>query len=246
MEITARRHGRLRVGSFPTALATFVPSALAAFKKRYPDVTLTVVDDHLQRLLPRLHDAELDLAIVFDDGTEPGDSIADLERVHLFDDAYRVALPAGHRLARTGRSVDLVALSKDAWIGGGPGSAWFRIVRRACGRAGYDPGVTLRTDDYVAVQSFVAAGLGVAVLPGLALEHPVAGIEVRPLRAHVPTRRLWAAWLPDSYPTPAAQGMTDLLAIEGHSMASRARAAGQRRKGAAREAGSPSAAGGPR
>jgi DNA-binding transcriptional LysR family regulator len=202
IEITARRHGRLRVGSFPTALATFVPSALAAFKKRYPDVTLTVVDDHLQRLLPRLHDAELDLAIVFDDGTEPASRAANLERVHLFDDAYRVALPMGHPLARTGRAVDVVALDKEAWIGGGPSSAWFLIVRRACGQAGYDPGVTLRTDDYVAVQSFVAAGLGVAVLAGLALAHPVSGIEVRPLRARVPTRRLWVAWLPDSYRLP--------------------------------------------
>ena len=46
MEMTARRHGRLRLGSFPTALATFVPPALATFWKRYPKVTLTVVDDH--------------------------------------------------------------------------------------------------------------------------------------------------------------------------------------------------------
>ena len=211
MEMTGRRHGRLRLGSFPTALATFVPPALATFWKRYPTVTLTVVDDHMQRLLPRLHDGELDLAIVFDDSRSPAPTGTHLDQVHLFDDAYRVALPAGHRLARAGGALDLDALKKEAWIGGGASSAWFRIVRRTCGEAGYDPRVILRTDDYIAVQSFVAAGIGIAVMPGLALEHPVTGLKVRELRTHVPSRRVWAARLSDSYPTPAAQGMTDLL-----------------------------------
>ena len=51
-EITGRRNGRLRFGSFPTALATFVPAALARFQRQHADVSLTVIDDHLQRLLP--------------------------------------------------------------------------------------------------------------------------------------------------------------------------------------------------
>ena len=71
MEITAKRTGRLRLGSFPTALATFVPAVLGAFRRAHPEVAVTVVDDHLQRLLPRLELAELDLAIVFDHHTPP-------------------------------------------------------------------------------------------------------------------------------------------------------------------------------
>ncbi|HEY1004780.1 MAG TPA: LysR family transcriptional regulator, partial [Streptosporangiaceae bacterium] len=65
-EISGRRHGRLRFGSFPTALATFVPAALARFQRQHADVSLTVIDDHLQRLLPRLDDGELDLAIIYE------------------------------------------------------------------------------------------------------------------------------------------------------------------------------------
>jgi len=61
-KIAHRRHGRLRFGSRPTALATFVPRALTRFQQREPDVSLTVIDDHLQRLLPRLHDGQLDLS----------------------------------------------------------------------------------------------------------------------------------------------------------------------------------------
>src|ERR671935_2502243 len=57
-EIAGRRRGRLRFGSFPTALATFVPQAFARFRRRHAEVTLAVVDDHLQRLLPRLATGE--------------------------------------------------------------------------------------------------------------------------------------------------------------------------------------------
>lgn len=89
-EITGRRQGRLRLGSFPTALATFVPAALARFRQKQPAVALTVIDDHLQRLLPRLDDGELDLAVIYDHDALPEVTARDdLERVHLCDDQYR-------------------------------------------------------------------------------------------------------------------------------------------------------------
>jgi DNA-binding transcriptional LysR family regulator len=211
MEITGKRTGRLRLGSFPTALATFVPAVLGAFRRNHPDVALTVVDDHLQRLLPRLELAELDLAIVFDHHLSAGQASGHLDRVHLFDDPYRLALPCGHRLGRAGRAVRLGDLETEDWIGGGPGSAWFRPVRSACADAGFDPHLVLSSDDYVACQSFVAAGLGVAVMPGLALEHPLPGVDVVELLGHVPTRRIWAAHLSDSFPSPATLEMAKLL-----------------------------------
>src|SRR5262245_35057003 len=65
-EIAWRRRGRLRVGSFPTALATLAPPAFAHFRERLADVLLLVVDDHLQRLLPRLEAGELDLALIYE------------------------------------------------------------------------------------------------------------------------------------------------------------------------------------
>ena len=52
-----RRRGRLRLGAFPTALATFLPPVLARFKRQYPTVRLTVVDDHVPRLHTRLSEA---------------------------------------------------------------------------------------------------------------------------------------------------------------------------------------------
>src|SRR6476660_2646885 len=59
-ELAGRRNARLRLGGFPTALATLVPGALTAYRRARPDVTLSVVGDHMQRLLTRLHGGELD------------------------------------------------------------------------------------------------------------------------------------------------------------------------------------------
>ena len=223
-EIAHRRHGRLRFGSFPTALATFVPRVLARFQQREPDVSLTVIDDHLQRLLPRLHDGQLDLAVVYDHDAVPIPAAEDLDLVHLLNDAYRVVLPSGHRLSRSGRSIALTDLRGENWIGGGPSSTWFRIVRHSCNELGFDPRVALISDDYRAVQAFAAADLGVAVVPGLAATAALRGVEVRKIRNVVPTRRIWAARARDSFPTPATVAMIEML-----QAATRDDAAGGRR-----------------
>ena len=146
-EIAGRRAGRLRFGSVPTALTTFVPAALARLRSQQPAITLTVVDDHMQGLLPRLADGELDLAVIYDHQVLPEITNAALGRVYLFDDAFQVVLPRGHRLARSGAALDLPALAEEAWVGGRAGSAWFRIVRQAGRAAGFDPPVALTSDD---------------------------------------------------------------------------------------------------
>jgi DNA-binding transcriptional LysR family regulator len=212
-EITGRRNGRLRFGSFPTALATFVPAALARFQRQHADVSLTVIDDHLQRLLPRLDDGELDLAIIYDHPALPEVSSRHHDRVHLLDDAFQAVLPRGHRLARSGHDVSLTDLAGETWVGGGPASAWFRIVRHTCRAAGFDPRVALTTDDNVAVQAFAAAGLGVAVIPGLAIAHALPHVEVRPIRGLAPVRRIWAARPRDPFCPAAARAMIDTLQL---------------------------------
>src|SRR5919198_5037137 len=97
-EIARRRHGRLRFGSVRTALSTFVPAAFADFRRKHPEVTLTVVDDSLQRLLPRIEAGELDLALIYDHDALPDVAARDFERIPLLDDPFQAVLPAGHRL----------------------------------------------------------------------------------------------------------------------------------------------------
>jgi DNA-binding transcriptional LysR family regulator len=78
--------------------------------------------------------------------------------------------------------------------------AWFRIVRHACRTVGVDPRVALSSDAYRAVQAFVAAGLGVAVIPGLAVARAAPGVETRRLRVGAPARRICAVHPDGSLP----------------------------------------------
>jgi DNA-binding transcriptional LysR family regulator len=212
-EIAGRRRRRLRFGSFPTALATLVPPAFRRFRRGHADVALTVVDDHLQRLLPRLEARELDLALIYEHEALPEIGARDLDRTPLLEDVYRVVLPPRHRLARRRRPLELADLAAEPWIGGAPTSAWFRIIRHGCSAAGFTPEVAFASDDNVGVQALVAAGLGVAVIPGLAVVHPRPGIEVRSLAAGAPVRHILAARPRDGAASPAVAAMLDSLRV---------------------------------
>ena len=218
-EIAGRRHGRLRFGTFPTALATLVPPAFAAFRREHPEVTLTVVDDHLQRLIPRLEAGELDLALIYDHQAIPDIGARDLERIPLLDDVFQAVLPAGHRLARRRRALELSELSGVPWIGGAPTSAWYRIAIDACRRAGFTPQADFASDDHIAVQALVAAGLGVSVIPGLAVVHPLPGLAVRKLSSGAPRRHISAARPRDAYHGAPVVAMIDSLRRASHALA---------------------------
>jgi DNA-binding transcriptional LysR family regulator len=209
-EIAGRRAGRLRLGSIPTALATFVPAAFRQFRRRHGEVTLTVVDDPLQRLVPRL-ESELDLALIYEHPALPEIAALDLDRTPLLDDTFQVALPSRHRLTRRRRPLALADLAGEEWIGGSPTSAWFRIVTHHCRAAGFIPRSGYAADDNVAVQALVAAGLGIAVIPGLALAHPRPGVEVRSLGADAPVRVIEAVRARDGYRSPPVSAMLECL-----------------------------------
>jgi DNA-binding transcriptional LysR family regulator len=176
-------------------------------------VALTVVDDHLQRLILRVDAGELDLALIYDHPALTEIATRDLHRAPLFDDVYRLVLPAGHRLARARRPLELSDLRDEPWIGGAPTSAWYRIVVHACRLAGFVPEVSFASDNHIAVQALVAAGLGVSLIPGLALLHPLPGLEVRTLASGAPVREISAARPRDGYDGPSVMAMLDCLRI---------------------------------
>jgi DNA-binding transcriptional LysR family regulator len=207
-EIARLRRGRLRLASFPTAIATLVPAAIARFNQRHPDVDVTVADDHQQGLLARLARWELDLALIYDHEALP-EPEERLERTSLLDDPFDLVVPDGHRFAgRT--SVALEALAEATWIGGTPDGAYARIVLHSCRIAGFEPRVTFGSDDYNAVQAFVAVGLGVAILPRLALTLLRPGLA-RVALNDPPVRRVAAARLAASFRSAATSSMLDVL-----------------------------------
>jgi DNA-binding transcriptional LysR family regulator len=207
-ELAGLRRGRLRLAGFPTAVETLVPRAVARFHQRHPDVALTVLDDHGQGLVPRLARWELDLALIYEHQALPEPDV-ELERTHLLDDPFDLAVPDGHPLAgRT--SVALEELADETWIGGAPGSAYGAIARHCCRAAGFEPRFAFGSDNYNAVQAFVAVGLGIALLPHLALIFTRPGLRRVRLSAP-PARRISAARLAASYRTAATTSMLSEL-----------------------------------
>ena len=207
-EIAGRRRGRLRFGSFPTALATLAPPSVSAAPAPGGDAD---GGRHHLRLLPRLEGGEIDLGLIYEHEALPEIASRHLQRTGLFADEYRAVLPARHRLTRRRRPLDLADLATEPWIGGAPDSAWFRVARHACREAGFTPRVGFASDDYIAVQALVAAGLGVSLIPGLAVGHPLPGLEVRALAAGAPVREISAARPRDGYDGPAVVAMLDSL-----------------------------------
>lgn len=188
-ELLGRQRARLRVGAFPSALTTFVPTALRRFRRMRPDIEMSLVDAHMPQLLGLLDSGVIDLAVVYGAGDSAGPAAGPLD--HLCDDAYQVVLPRGHVLARRS-AIHLRELAGEQWIGSRSSATWFRIVIDACRAEGFVPKVALTTDDYLGVQAMVASTLGVAVVPGLAVR-PSRQLVALPIAGRTVVRRIWAA-----------------------------------------------------
>jgi len=207
--------GRLRMASFPTAGATLMPLAIARFRAGHPGVELSLAEDEPELVAPRLRDGELDLALLFEfpDGDGSGGSSFGngLERTHLLADPMHAVLPAGHRLARK-RALRLEDLRDEAWVQTSAESPCARHVVRCCHAAGFEPQVSFESDDYLTVQGLVAAGVGVALVPRLALG---AGAHestvVRALASPEPVRHVIAATAAGPSAAPAAVAMLAIL-----------------------------------
>jgi DNA-binding transcriptional LysR family regulator len=202
--------GELRLASFPTAGATLMPLAIAAFRSAHPQVTLSLVEGEPEELIPRLRDGEFDLGLIFEfEGT--GELGPGLRSAPLFEDPMKLALPKGHRLARK-EQVTLADLSDDAWVQTSEASACARHVVRVCRAAGFEPRVSFESDDYLTVQGLVAAGVGVALIPQLALSQTVSyDIAVRELQPDGPVRHVVVATPGTGVSLPAAAAMLEIL-----------------------------------
>ncbi|HEU4657029.1 MAG TPA: LysR family transcriptional regulator [Capillimicrobium sp.] len=208
--------GLLRIGAFSSACTSFVPAALASFEARHPGIDVRLEGLESEPALHRLRAGELDLAVVWslDGPAAPGPGDGVFERRHLADDHYRIALPARHRLARR-RRVELADLAGERFsgpVGGDPGAdAYLRWLRDACAAAGFEPDVAYEVVDVTIARAFVAAGLGVAVLPELTLGNTGADVVVRELPGSNPFRAVYGVWRAGRR-IPAVAPMLDALA----------------------------------
>ncbi len=207
--IAGLRGGRLRVASFPTAGATLMPLAIATFRSSYPDVELTLAEGEPQDVLPRLRAGELDLALLFEFAEETP-LYENMTKVELLEDPMYLALPRDHALAKKAK-LRLQDLRKEAWVQTSQASPCARHVVRRCHAAGFEPNVSFESDDYQTVQGLVAAGVGVALIPELALSVVREDIAIRTLSPSPPVRQVIAAAPVGAGLVPAAPAMLRIL-----------------------------------
>ena len=163
--------GRIRLAAFPSAVAALVPGVLDVVSQQYPGLEVELVDAEPPGALDALRRGRVDAALSFsyiDDDAGP-----ELRTVRLLDDVlYLVTHRGGIKNIADG--------AQCRWV---TGCARCHEELIAVGRAnGFSPETAYASDDYVAVQALVAAGVGAALLPGMALcayRHPA--VEVRAL-----------------------------------------------------------------
>jgi DNA-binding transcriptional LysR family regulator len=208
------RGGRLRIASFPSAGATLIPQAVAAFRQMHPDVELSLAEGEPEEIAPRLRAGEFDLALLFE-FSEHESQFSGLAATALIHDPLWVVLPAGHPLARK-PGLGLLDLRGEDWVQTSAASPCARHVVRVCVEAGFEPRVSFETDDYETVQGLVAAGVGVALVPRLALSHRQPGLVVRKLEPASPARLIFAATVDEPGVLPAAEVMLKILSDRSH------------------------------
>jgi DNA-binding transcriptional LysR family regulator len=208
--IAAGHGGQLRTAAFPTAGAALMPAAIAAFRASHPGVDVTLAEGEPEEMAPRLRAGEFDLALLFEfEGV--GEKLgAGLRRFELFDDPLHLALRSDHPLASRKR-LRLEDLREESWVQTSAAGACGRQVLRSCHAAGFEPSVAFESDDYQTVQGLVAAGIGIALIPQLALATLRPEIRVRALHPASPARRILAATPRAAAVTPAVATMLDVL-----------------------------------
>ncbi|MFG2195299.1 LysR family transcriptional regulator [Streptomyces sp. NPDC048639] len=223
--IAGLRAGRVRLVSFPSGSSTLVPTALAEMRAAHPGIQVSLVEAEPPRSVEMLRAGDCEIALAFryprvrgaDPAAVPVGAVPeghwgrdDVVVRPLLTDRLVGVVPEGHAFAGADR-VRIEELAGESWIAGCPRCR--RHLVEVCESAGFTPRIDFATDDYPAVIGLVGAGLGVAVLPALALESVrgkgVVTVEVEP----AVEREVVALTLPDLAHVPAVEAMLERLAL---------------------------------
>ncbi|MDP9864201.1 MULTISPECIES: LysR family transcriptional regulator [Streptosporangium] len=182
----------LTVATFTSGGRYLLPAALARFTADHPEVELTVLEHEPEGSLPMIREGRADIALAYHFDSPPPVRPGDRSRLTwtpLMEDPMSVVVPAGHRLA--GRaSVDLAEIVAERWVLGCLKTGDF--LHRYATLAGSELRVSASTTDYFFAQVLVAAGVGIAMIPEVALR-PSAELVAVPVGPPRPARYIGVA-----------------------------------------------------
>ncbi|MFI6758039.1 LysR family transcriptional regulator [Micromonospora sp. NPDC050417] len=180
--------GTVRVASFPSAAGALVAPAAARAMAEHPDLDVRVIEAEDQQSQLDLRSATIDIAVLQEYDHVPAARFSGLERHPITTDPMHLITPS-----RWGRATRRLADLPDVpWVASAEHTPCGRSTLRACHLAGFEPDIRHRAIDFALTLDLVAAGLGAALVPGLALRNVPAGVDVRPLDEPVTGRQIFA------------------------------------------------------
>ena len=203
--LAGQRREHIRLGAFPTALASFVPSAVARLRLAHDDLRVRLGEVTPSNLEARLLGGDFDVAISYQDATTERREIRGAERIDLMPDTFLIGLPPEHRLAGPTAPISLKELADDDWIL----ASTEGFLVQACREAGFDPRVVAITSEPLATRGLILRGIGVGWVPSL-LVGDYAGVAIRPVMERIRRRDIYAL-LPPGDRHPRARQVIDAL-----------------------------------
>jgi LysR family transcriptional regulator, hydrogen peroxide-inducible genes activator len=156
--------GPISVGVIPTIAPYFMPTRIAMFSRQYPEAALSVVEDVTVRLMDRLRAGLLDMAVM----ALPARG-HDLECYPLRTERLFAILPKGHRLGKK-RSLMMKELREEPFLLLRDDHCFRETSIEICKRARMMPQVIFESGQFSSILGMVGAGLGVSIVPEMALE----------------------------------------------------------------------------
>ncbi|MEU7652914.1 LysR family transcriptional regulator [Micromonospora taraxaci] len=212
-ELVGLRRGRVRLGATPSLATSLAPPVLRRFRDAHPTIDLRVEEGGSQDLVRDLLRGDLDLALIImpAQGADPGLRVDPILRESLVVasvDEVPTASATGELRITDLRDLPMVMFRegydlRDATI-------------QACREAGFEPSFAVDGGEMDAVLSFVEAGLGIALVPGIVLARR-PGVRITPLAPPGVRRTIAVARRRDIVPTHAGRELRRILLDYIHS-----------------------------
>jgi DNA-binding transcriptional LysR family regulator len=201
--LAGQRREYVRVGAFPTALAGFVPSAVARLRLAHHDLRVRLGEVTPSTLEARFLSGEFDVALSYQETTTQRRELKGAERIDLMQDTFLVGLPPEHRLAGAAGQISLTELAEEDWIV----ASTEGFLVQACRDVGFDPRIVATTSDPLATRGLILRGIGIGWVPSL-LVGDYSGIAIHQVKERVRRRDIYAL-LPPGDRHPRARQIID-------------------------------------
>lgn len=208
-DLSGQRGGQLRLGTFPTAAASILPSWVAAMRRRWPEVELAVQGGLRADLHARLEGHEVDLILTWDYPWERAATAA-FRTAEVRSDPTVLLVVEDDPLTRLSQ-VTAADLARRQWVVRGDLHPMRHVLQTLVASAEEEPCIAYRANDYQEMQAVVATGLRIGLAPSIAVTAPMPGVRVLDLPPQTPGRRILAAWRPSHELTATERRALQLL-----------------------------------